>query len=340
MFKKFGIFTALALVSIAALAFTPKQIERALQQQNWSEARGMINETLRDHPESARAHLLDAYLLAAGDRNAQAAANELNQVVALDHNGDVKGSPLYGKTEQVIQNLGHMQYSAPLPQYQPQAPQVIVVTPQQSVPAPAPTPVQESGHGFFFWVLMFVIVGGIIYLGRRIYLSAMNTSTSSMMGSYPSSSYSSSTRTTSYPSGTSSGAGTTIINNGSTSSNSLGTAAAVAGGVVAGELMADALTGRAYQGRRHSDSGDSDYNSGSGNTFARPADDNSFSSSSGSSGLNTETEDQAMSSSNLNSDSWDSSSSSDSDSCSSSSSSDSSFSSSDNSFSSSGDSSW
>jgi hypothetical protein len=92
----FGLFAALfALVAFAMPS--PKQIEDALANKNYADAKSMIQEVLREKPDSARAHLLNAYLLIHVDKNRTAANAELQTAVGLDKKGDVKSSPLFGR---------------------------------------------------------------------------------------------------------------------------------------------------------------------------------------------------------------------------------------------------
>jgi len=94
------IVIAVLLAALAAFAFAlpkPAQIEDALAVGRYSDARSMVQEVLREKPDSARAHLLNAYLLIHVDRNAKAAAAELNTAAGLDKKGDIKSSPLFGR---------------------------------------------------------------------------------------------------------------------------------------------------------------------------------------------------------------------------------------------------
>lgn len=96
--KRFIVAITLALV--AALAFAlpkPAQIEDALAAQRYSDARSMIAEVLRERPDSARAHLLNAFILVHVDHNRAAANAELQTAAGLDKRGDVKTSPLFGR---------------------------------------------------------------------------------------------------------------------------------------------------------------------------------------------------------------------------------------------------
>jgi uncharacterized membrane protein YgcG len=104
--KRMIVAIVLSLMACVALALPkPSQIEDALAAQHYAEARGMVAEVLREKPESARAHLLSAYLLAHVDRNRQAANAELQSATGLDKRGDVKSSPLFGRVVAEIDML-------------------------------------------------------------------------------------------------------------------------------------------------------------------------------------------------------------------------------------------
>lgn len=90
-------FILMMVASIALALPSPRDIENALLTKHYTEAKGMVHEVLREKPESARAHLLNAYLLAHVDKNREAANAELNTASGLDKKGDVKNSPLFGR---------------------------------------------------------------------------------------------------------------------------------------------------------------------------------------------------------------------------------------------------
>lgn len=91
-----GLF--LTLYAMVAFALpSPKQIEDALANKNYADAKSMVQEVLREKPDSARAHLMNAFLLIHVDKNRQAANAELQTAVGLDKKGDVKSSPLFGR---------------------------------------------------------------------------------------------------------------------------------------------------------------------------------------------------------------------------------------------------
>lgn len=90
----------LIVMLASALAFalpSPKQIEDALAAQKYADAKSMVQEVLREKPKSARAHLLNAFLLIHIDHNKTAANAELQTASGLDLDGDVKHSPLFGR---------------------------------------------------------------------------------------------------------------------------------------------------------------------------------------------------------------------------------------------------
>lgn len=100
------LFAAITLALAAAAAFAlpaPAQIEDALATQHYADARSMINEVLRERPDSARAHLLNSYVLVHVDHNRAAANAELETAKGLDKRGDVKSSPLFGR---VVAEIG------------------------------------------------------------------------------------------------------------------------------------------------------------------------------------------------------------------------------------------
>jgi hypothetical protein len=96
--KKFIALIIMSLHCVVAFALPrPSQIEDALAGQHYAEARSMVAEVLREKPDSARAHLLNAYLLVHADRNKAAANAELQTAIGLDKRGDVKSSALFGR---------------------------------------------------------------------------------------------------------------------------------------------------------------------------------------------------------------------------------------------------
>jgi hypothetical protein len=150
-----------AVASIAAWAMpSPRDIEGAIQAQNYSSAKAMVQEVLSANPSSARAHLLNAYILVHADHNPGAAAAELSTALRLDMKGDVKNSALFGKTAAEIQ--------APVPQYRP-APQYqpppVQQAPRQAYVQPQP---ESSGHPVL-WTLLFILAvgGGLFFFLRR-----------------------------------------------------------------------------------------------------------------------------------------------------------------------------
>ena len=235
------IITAFILMMVTAIAFalpSPKMIEDSLMYGDFTRARGMVQEVLREKPESARAHLLNAYILAKADKNAVAAANELDMAIRLDKKGDVKNSPLVGKVSSEIQNIKPV---IPRPQQR-----VVVQQPQQHYhaevarPAPvvtysdaqpayvAPVVVQKTGMSGFTKFMIFLAIAIVLIL-VLMYLNG-NFDRREERVVYRSSGYSGSPRlsnvgdtthvvhSTPVVSGSggfgNSGTGTTIINNG------------------------------------------------------------------------------------------------------------------------------
>jgi hypothetical protein len=80
------LFAACAVVSVSAMAAadpTLQQVYQAAQSGNYSQAQGMMDQVLRDHPNSAKAHFVEAELLAKQNRLASAQA-ELSRAERLD----------------------------------------------------------------------------------------------------------------------------------------------------------------------------------------------------------------------------------------------------------------
>lgn len=157
--------SALALVFLTITAFAspnPKQVEQALANGDYSGARSMVVQVLAEHPNSARAHLLNAYLMA-HDGNPGAANAELSLVRQLDTKGDVIRSPLYGK---VASQLTSARTETPATsKYAP--PSLPNTVARQSTPAPTPVATHDSGGGFggflVFILILAAVIGGVIY---------------------------------------------------------------------------------------------------------------------------------------------------------------------------------
>lgn len=156
------IITAFILMMVTAIAFalpSPKLIEESLMYGDFNRARGMVQEVLREKPESARAHLLYAYILAKADKNAVAASNELDMAIRLDKKGDVKNSPLIGKVSSEIQNIKPVIRPAPnarSPEYFRQSAPVVVT--RQPVYEERQVVVQKEGTSTFTKIVIFLVI--------------------------------------------------------------------------------------------------------------------------------------------------------------------------------------
>jgi hypothetical protein len=261
------IFLSLVLMASAVAAFAvpnPKAIEAQMQAGNYAQARSMVNEVLKEKPDSARAHLLNAYTILQLERNVTLAEQELQAAARYDKKGDVVGSNLYRKTQNEIASA--KQAAAP-PAYV--APPVIVATaaPQYQAPAPVqyePAVVKkEEGSGWFtkFIVFLLLISGAgfaYAYFKKKkeeevvAEYKPVVTPTAKAATEVPvPSAYASPRRTYSPPAAAyvpPPAAPTTVVHTGP---SALETGVAVAGGVVAGAVIADAIRGSSH--RHHDD---------------------------------------------------------------------------------------
>lgn len=157
--KKLFAGLILAVASLAALASPrPSEIENALAAHDYQSAKSMTQEVLREHPNSARAHLLNAYILLHADHDKSGAAAELKNARLLDNNHTVATSALFGRT------AAELETSAPVPKsYSVPARSTYVA------PAPYVAPAGESALvkllKFLFWA---TIIGLIVYVVYRL----------------------------------------------------------------------------------------------------------------------------------------------------------------------------
>jgi hypothetical protein len=159
-FKKIIAAIVFSVAAVAAMASpSPKQIEKVLAAGDMQSARSMVSQVLEDHPNSARAHLLNAYILLNADKNKAAANEELKQVVRLDKTGDVSSSALFGKVVAQIERSP----SAPVKRYVDTKP-VAYEQPVKTSYAQNSYPQQSSsGIGFIGWILIIGGIGSVAY---------------------------------------------------------------------------------------------------------------------------------------------------------------------------------
>lgn len=150
---------ALIMTLTMAVAFAlPKssQIEDALAAHDYQSAKSMTQEVLREKPESAKAHLFNAYILMKADGNKGAASEELKNAARLDKKGDVKSSALFGRTVAELQTA---------PQTRPQPlRQAVAQNEYQPTTYVSAAPVKaSSGFGtYMFWFTVLLIMAVII----------------------------------------------------------------------------------------------------------------------------------------------------------------------------------
>lgn len=285
--KKIIAWLVLSLFCMAAFALPrPSQIEDALAAKHYTEARSMVDEVLRERPDSARAHLLNAYLLVHADHNKAAANAELQTAVGLDKRGDVKSSALFGRVVAEIDSI-----------------QVRQAPPAR--PAPVPVQTRQADDGFP-WLLAVLMLGaggvGLYFLLRRRSAPSKDAFSAPMAATTTRASTYHETNTR--PFASTSPTSSTVHQHYHTQPvqpepmGAFGTAASVAGGVVAGNMLSDALR------HRHHDSSSS-YD----DAEERRRRDSWSSTYSDPSPVSTSSERSSFSSSSSGSDSWSSSSS-------------------------------
>lgn len=158
--KKYLLGIVMMLITAIAFALpSPRDVENSMAQGNFSEAQSMTAEVLREHPESARAHLLNAYLLIHVNHDKTAANAELNTASGLDRKGDVKNSSLFGRT---VAEIDLQKATAPPPRAQQQ-----IATVQPSGPITYQQPNESGGHGFLIFLVVVGAVAVIIVLFIR-----------------------------------------------------------------------------------------------------------------------------------------------------------------------------
>ena len=239
---------------------TPQQIESTLASGHYSEARIMTQEVLRAHPNSARAHLFEAYVLIHVDHDRAGASRELSLVESLDTVGKVKNTPLFGRTVAEVEAVPAVQ----TPVIHAHAAQIIP-------PMPVASPPHES-HWFLWTVVLVLLFLVIRYLWNSrnawtpndpVYHG--NSVGPAPSGYYPGTRYS----TTQTNPGYSGGMVTQPVYH--SGMGALGTAAAVAGGVVAGELLADELMNRNHHLGSGSSSSDQSWDTAPSSTEPAPS---------------------------------------------------------------------
>lgn len=150
--KKYIVALMFALATSVVFATpTPKQIENDLANKDYASAKSKVMEVLRDRPESARAHLLNAFLLIHVSKDRVAASEELKNAMNLDTKGDVKNSPLFGRVTTEIDMLPVAKIVS-----QPVKPIQRYVTPASE----STTPTNESSNAWIY--ILLIMAGGAV----------------------------------------------------------------------------------------------------------------------------------------------------------------------------------
>lgn len=156
--NKFIKTVTLAVLALAtSLAFaisSPKEIEADLANHNYSQARAKVEAVIAEKPTSARAHLLKAFLLVHVDNDAAGAASELKLVQQYDKTGDTTSSPLFNRVEGEIKSAMHP-----------------VAVQHKELSQPVATPIVEESSFNFFYFFVGAVVLGFIIMGYMIFKS-------------------------------------------------------------------------------------------------------------------------------------------------------------------------
>lgn len=162
--KKIFAGIILSLATVAALAMPqPRDIEDALVARDYQSAKSMTQEVLRERPDSARAHLFNAYVLLKADNNREGASAELKTARMLDKNHKVQDSALFGRVTAELER-------APNP--------VQRMSPSQRRYEPATVTYTEvkpaGGSGIMAvlkWMFWLTIIGLILYFAYKFWQS-------------------------------------------------------------------------------------------------------------------------------------------------------------------------
>jgi uncharacterized membrane protein YgcG len=153
--KKLFAGIILSLATVVAFAMPrPSDIENALAARDYQSAKSMTQEVLRERPDSAKAHLFNAYVLLKADNDRGAAAAELKTARLLDTNHKVQDSALFGRTVAELERAVPVQRVAPKPSY---ASQPVATTYVETVGDSALVKLLK----FLFWT---TIIGIIVYV--------------------------------------------------------------------------------------------------------------------------------------------------------------------------------
>lgn len=149
--KKLIATIVLSLAAVAAMAMPrPSDIENALAAHDYQSAKSMTQEVLRERPDSAKAHLFNAYVLLKADNDRNGAAAELRTARMLDKNHNVQDSALFGRT------AAELERAAPVRAYAPQATYV--------------EPTGDSGLVKFFRFLLWgSVIGVLAYILYKLF---------------------------------------------------------------------------------------------------------------------------------------------------------------------------
>lgn len=189
---------------------TLHQVYEAAQAGRLDQAQGMIQQVLKEHPDSAKAHFVDAELLAKA-----------------------------GRPDQAREELGTAERLEPgLPFAKPQAVQALKARVSATHTSQEPMTTSQAAQGGFPWGMLLLLIGAIavITLIMRA-LTSRNAPQSNYPGTYPAASGAPNSSGQPYPGGGYAPMAPAAPGMGSGIMSSLATGAALGAGMVAGEAL-------------------------------------------------------------------------------------------------------
>lgn len=176
--KKLFAGIILSLAAFAAMAMPrPSDIENALAARDYQSAKSMTQEVLRAKPDSAKAHLFNAYVLLKADNNVGAAREELRLARMLDKDHKVQNSALFGRTAAELERVQELAQRNRAVKPRPAYTAPVVAPTYDAVPVAHPAPNSSGFWTFIKFLFWMTVLGAFIYLLYRMYKGPKTTCT-------------------------------------------------------------------------------------------------------------------------------------------------------------------